>query len=116
VRGSLQHAIVKSYPGHHTRDQGKTKNLDAATRDFAKRVRLEFAPDLARSPAVFRREAVRLFRAFLSPGPGRPRLSYITLATEEQGKGTSWKVIYPMCIPQYAALCRDSQRVEADMR
>ena len=91
-----------------------SEGLIQKVEQLARRLKRQHTKELAQDPAGFRREAVRVFSALLSPGPGRPPLSNITLAAQEREKGTTWKIIYPMCIPEYATLSRDSQRVEAE--
>lgn len=90
------------------------RDLRQKVQQFAAQLKREFSEQLGQNAPGFRKQVVSTISALLSPGPGRPPLPNITLAAEEREKGTPWKIIYPMCIPNYNALNRDSQRVEAE--
>jgi hypothetical protein len=90
------------------------RDLRQKVQQFAAQLKREFAEQHGQNAPSFRKQVVSTLSASLSPGPGRPPLPNITLAAEEREKGTPWKIIYPMCIPNYNALNRDSQRVEAE--
>jgi hypothetical protein len=91
-----------------------SEGLIQEVQQLAARLKRQRAKELAQDPAGFRREAVRAFRASLSPGPGRPRTPNVTLAEKLRDKGKPWQEIYPLCITNYAGLNVDSQRVEAE--
>jgi hypothetical protein len=91
-----------------------SESLTQEVQQLAARLKRQRAKELAQDPAGFRREAVRAFRASLSPGPGRPRTPNVTLAEELRQQKKSWQEIYPLCIENYPSLNVDSQRVEAE--
>jgi hypothetical protein len=78
---------------------------------FAARLKRQRSNELAHDPAGFRREAVRVLRASLSPGPGRPPSIEVTRAITERTKGTAWSDIYPLCIARFGDLSPYAQRV-----
>lgn len=85
--------------------------LTEKVRGFSERLKRAFAEKVTQDPAGFRREAVRVFRASLSPGPGRPPSADVTRAARERERGTAWSEIYPFCIPGHGDLSRDAQRI-----
>lgn len=84
-------------------------DLRATMREFTAKLRREFAADIERDAVGFRRDAVYLLSAALSPGPGRQLSKAVTLASELRAQGKSWQVIYAQCIP--ASLVDDSRQL-----
>jgi len=80
------------------------KELNLTIRQFAKRLRRDFAPEIAADPWAFKRKAKHLLGLYLPPGPGRPPEAAVTLATELREKDVSWQEIYPKTIPNHGDL------------
>ena len=64
------------------------KDLESAIRDFADRLRHDFANEIARDPRDFKKRVLRLIRRELPPRRGRPSSPQIeaALAMLRQGK------------------------------
>ena len=88
------------------------KELGPTIRQFAKRLRHDYAAEIAADPWGFKRKAKRLLGLYLPPGPGRPRKETITRAEELHCQGTPWPEIYSQCIPNYASLRWSERRLE----
>ena len=65
-------------------------SLEAATRDFAARLKRNFSQEIARNPRDFKKQVLRLVRRTLPPRRGRPNNPHIDTAMRmiEQGKTT----------------------------
>jgi hypothetical protein len=65
-------------------------SLEAATRDFAARLKRNFSQEIARNPRDFKKQVLRLVRRTLPPRRGRPNNPHIDTAIRmiEQGKTT----------------------------
>jgi hypothetical protein len=74
-------------------------DLERIVQNFAARLRSEFCTEIGDDERGFKRRAVRLLGAALSPGPGRPRSEAVTLAIELLAQGKPWQAIYAQCIP-----------------
>ena len=63
-------------------------SLEAATRDFAARLKRNFSQEIARNPRDFKKQVLRLMRQELPPRRGRPGSPQIeaALAMLRQGK------------------------------
>ena len=88
------------------------KELGPTIREFAIRLRRDYAPEIAADPWAFKRKAKRLFCLYLPPGPGRPRKATITRALELHRQGTPWPDIYRECIPNHISLPWKERRLE----
>lgn len=88
-----------------------SENLDRAIRQIAARLKRDFADEIARDAAAFKRRAVHRLRLHLPPGPGRPCLGSVTQAAEMRAQGKPWKDIYPACIPGHATMDPASRQV-----
>lgn len=73
--------------------------LEGRVRKFAACLRCDFAEAIARDPAAFKKQVVRLIRRELPPGPGRPLSEAVTCATEMRAQAHPWSAIYRQCIP-----------------
>jgi len=71
-----------------TKDQATIRNFDVITRDFARRLRQDFALYIAHNPRDFKKQVIRLIRRELPPRRGRPVSPQIeaALAMVQQGK------------------------------
>lgn len=85
------------------------RDLRTAVQEFGGLLRREFATEIERDARGFKRDAVCLLRAALSPGPGRPRSKAVTLAIQLRAQGKPWQAIYAQCIP--ASLVDDARQV-----
>ncbi len=94
-------------------------DLRSSVREFAARLRLDFASEIERDPRGFKRRTVSLLRFYLPPGPGRPCDEAVTRAIEMRAAGKSWPEVYTACVPH--SLAPESQpdaksRLRAAMR
>lgn len=78
-------------------------DLRAITREFAARLRVEFASEIEQEAGAFKRRVVRLLKAELPPGPGRPYAEVVTRAMQMRMQGKSWREIYANCLPEKIA-------------
>mgnify|MGYP001590472797 CR=1 FL=1 len=88
------------------------KELGPTIRQFAKRLRHDYAAGISADPRRFKKRVVRLLRIHLPPFPGRPRKETITRALELHRQGTPWSEIYSQCIPNYGSLQWRERRVK----
>jgi hypothetical protein len=106
TRKSVQRSVTtpeKPVPSVPVRDLG------ALVQEFGDLLRREFAANIERDARGFKRDALCLLRAALSPGPGRPRSEAVTLAIELRAQGKPWQAIYSQCIP--SALVDDARQL-----
>ena len=74
-------------------------SLPTTIQRFARRLRREFRREIERDAHEFKRHLVRLLKAELPPGPGRPRTEPVTHAAEMLAEGRTWRQIYAECLP-----------------
>jgi hypothetical protein len=80
------------------------KDLARTMRQFAARLRRDFAPQIAEDPRKFKKRAVHHLRRSLPPFPGRPPEAFLTRALDFRKEGMEWRRIYPLCIPGHAEM------------
>jgi len=87
------------------------RRVRSTIRQFVARLRVEFAPEIARDPRGFKRGVVHLLKVELPPYSGRPSHENVTRADEMRKAGKGWKEIYVVCLPQRAnpVLCQRDQ-------
>jgi hypothetical protein len=85
------------------------RELASVVERFARELRGKFPDEIESAPRAFKRRVIRSLRAALPPGPGRPCAAAVSLAVQMRAQGSSWSVIYAMCIP--STLARDSRQL-----
>ena len=88
------------------------KELGLTIRQFATRLRHNYASEITADPWASKHKPKRLLGMYLPPGPGRPRKETITRAHELHREGASWSDIAQQCIPNYASLGWKTRRLE----
>lgn len=83
---------------------GRATRLEALARDFAHRLRREFAQEIASSPREFKKRVVGLIRRELPPGPGRPGDPRYDQAARMADQGKTVAAILRCQDPQFDAL------------
>ena len=92
------------------------KELSTIVREFAHRLRLEFAPDIERDAGEFKRRVIRLLKADLPPGPGRPRTEIVTRAAEMRTQGKTWQQVYAECLSHVVGSSDSRQLAQSRLR
>jgi hypothetical protein len=67
-------------------------------RKFVEQLRTHFRSEIEHDPGVFKGEVLRMLKASLPPGPGRPRAELVSLATKLRAQGKNWCAIYAECV------------------
>ncbi len=99
------------YTAPETSSKAAKRDLDRTIRQIAACLKRDFAAEIARDAAAFKRRAVHRLKLHLPPGPGRPCLESVTRAADMRSQGKPWREIYHVCIPDYAKLDPASRQV-----
>src|SRR5258708_5068764 len=75
--------------------------LEQTVRKFASRLRSDFAEEITRDPAGFRKQVIRLMRRELPPRPGRPNDPRVDVALVMISQGKSVKQVLRRQIPGF---------------
>lgn len=78
------------------------RDLRATTREFAARLRAEFASEIEQDARGFKRRVLGFLKGELPPGPGRPCEEIVTCAARMRTEGRNWQEIYAVCLPHVA--------------
>ena len=104
--------VVRLYLIRARAKEMAVKQLGPTIRQFAKRLRQNYASEITADPWGFKRKAKRLLGLYLPPGPGRPPEPAISKAIELRRQGQEWKQIYPQVIPRHSELDPIQRRYE----
>jgi hypothetical protein len=78
-------------------------------RKFVEELRTHFRSEIEHDPRLFKGKVLRMLKASLPPGPGRPRAELVSLAAKMRAQGKSWCAIYAECVS--TTLAGDSRQV-----
>jgi hypothetical protein len=80
------------------------QTLEQAIRQFGNRLKREFAEEMTRTPAIFKKQVVRLIRQELPPRRGRPNDPRLDAAVKMVEKGKPLKDVLRLQIPGFDVL------------
>jgi hypothetical protein len=67
--------------------------IEPMLREFTARIKRQFAEEISRDPASFKRQVIGLIRRGLPPGPGRPKDPRIEAALRMLHQGATVKAV-----------------------
>jgi hypothetical protein len=90
--------------GDSGKPAAKSKDLERVIHRLAAGLCRDFAEAITADPKGFKKQATHHLKLHLPPFAGRPTEDSVTRAIELRRRGSQWKAIYPLVIPNCSQL------------